>query len=104
DESVLEGTQHPTTLRVAELMRSPRALQDLVDLTPTSDLDALSAIATLLSKGLARVVEAPADEEVKPLLGPAEAHALRTLALRRRGSTPRVAVAKVLVCGGARVV
>lgn len=104
DAGVLDGTQHPITRRVAELLRTPRALQDVVDLTPASDLDVLSAIATLLSKGLARVLEVAAEDAQRPLLGPAEAHALRTLALRRRGSTPSVAVAKLLLCGGARPV
>lgn len=101
EDTRLADDQHPVTARVAHLLSAPRPLQDVVDLTSAHDLDVISVVHTLLSKGVARVVE-DAPEEVAPPLGPAETHALRTLALRRRGSNPRQAVAKVLVCGSAR--
>jgi len=84
-----------------ELLRLPRSLQDVLDLTPAPDLDVLAALSALLSKDVARVVADDSGDGPGPLLGPAEAHALRTLSLRQRGSTPRLAVAKVLLCGGA---
>ncbi|MCI0671085.1 MAG: DUF4388 domain-containing protein [Myxococcaceae bacterium] len=97
----LKGAQHPVTECVVELLRQSRALQDVVDLTPASDLDVLGVVATLLSKGVARVLEeAPEVRGPEPLLGAADAHALRTRALKGRSSTPSVAVAKVLLCGG----
>lgn len=101
EDTQLGEDQHPITARVAHLLRTPRPLQDVVDLTPAHDLDVLTAISTLLNKGVAKVLE-DAPEETAPPLGPAETHALRTLALRRRGSNPRLAVAKVLVCGSTR--
>src|SRR5690606_6965130 len=92
DDALLEGMRQ-TDERARLLPSLPPA--------PAHDLDVLSAIATLLNKGVARVLEEE-PEEIAPALGPAETHALRTLALRRRGSNPRLAVAKVLVCGGVR--
>jgi CheY-like chemotaxis protein len=98
----LPGEQHPVTQRVVELLAQPRALQDVLDLTPVPDLDVLAALGALLSKGVARVLEEGEGRGEGPgtLLGPAEAHALRTRALRgRSGAPPRVVVAKLLLCG-----
>jgi len=96
----LSGDQHPVTSEVVELLRMPRALADVVDLAPSSDLDVLGVLSTLLQKGVARVVEGDSDEGQGPLLGPAEIHALRTRLLRGRGAT-KVAVSKVFICASA---
>lgn len=96
----LSGDQHPVTAEVVELLRVPRALADVVDLAPSSDLDVLAVLSTLLQKGVARAVEGDSDEGQGPLLGPAEIHALRTRLLRGRGTT-KVAVSKVFLCASA---
>lgn len=93
----LAGDQHPVTSEVVELLRLPRPISDVVDLAPSSDLDVLAALSTLLQKGVAREVEEAPDEGRGPLLGPAEIHALRTRLLRGRGAT-RVAISKIFLC------
>lgn len=91
--------QHPVTAQVMELLRQPRALGEVLDLAPATDLDVLGVLATLIQKGVARVAEGDdADAGGGPLLGPAEMHALRGRILR--GKSPmRVATGKVFVCG-----
>ena len=88
---------HPVAAQVLELLHQPRTLAELLDLAPPTDLDVLSALATLMRKGVVRVAEEKDQEVGGPLLGPAEVHALRTRIFRGR-STARSAVAKVFVC------
>ncbi len=97
-EADLSRDQHPVTSQVVELLRQPRALSDLLDLAPATDLDVLTVLHTLMQKGVVRIAEGEADEQ-GPLLGPAEIHALRGRLLRGR-ATLRTAVAKIFVCGG----
>jgi hypothetical protein len=91
--------KHPVTAQVMELLRQPRALGEVLDLAPATDLDVLAVLATLIQKGVARVAEGEdSDAGGGPLLGPAEMHALRGRILR--GKSPmRVAIGKVFVCG-----
>lgn len=95
----LSGEQHPVTAQVVELLRQPRPLAEVLDLAPANDLDVLSVLVTLMQKGVARVAEEEAAGVDGPLLGPAEAHALRARILRGRGAT-RLAVGKIFLCGG----
>lgn len=92
--------QHPVTAEVMELLKRPRALGELLDLAQASDLDVLAALATLLQKGMARVL---AEEESdaggrEPLLGPADMHALRARLLRGRVAA-KLVIGKVFLCG-----
>ncbi|HYV46356.1 MAG TPA: DUF4388 domain-containing protein [Myxococcaceae bacterium] len=89
---------HPVAAQVLELLHQPRTLAELLDLAPPTDLAVLSALATLMQKGVARVAEEKEHQEGGPLLGPAEVHALRTRIFRGRTATARTAVAKVFVC------
>lgn len=95
----LPPEQHPVTAEVVELLRHTRTLAEVVDLAPSTDLDVLAVLGTLLQKGVARVVEGETEEGQGPLLGPAEVHALRTRTLRGRGMA-KVAVSKVFLCAG----
>ncbi len=94
----LSQSQHPVTALVVDLLKQPRTLQELMDLAPATDLDVLSALTTLIQKGVARLAEAAVDEGKGPLLGPAEVHALRSRLFRGKPQS-RQAVAKVFVCG-----
>jgi hypothetical protein len=95
---VVRDQQHPVTAQVMDLLRQPRQLREAVDLSPATDLEVLSALSTLLQKGLARVVEEQDPAGLGPLLGPAEIHALRSRIIRGKASS-KVAVAKVFACG-----
>ncbi|HEY8209977.1 MAG TPA: DUF4388 domain-containing protein [Myxococcaceae bacterium] len=89
---------HPVAAQVLELLHQPRTLAELLDSAPPADLAVLSALATLMQKGVVRVAEEREQGPGGPLLGPAEVHALRTRIFRGRGSGARAAVAKVFVC------
>lgn len=98
EAEVAKDQQHPVTAQIMELLKQPRPLGEVVDLSAATDLEVLSVLSTLLQKGLAKVVE---EQEVAgrgPLLGPAEIHALRARLARGRAST-RTAVAKIFTCG-----
>lgn len=97
-DAALPKDQHPVTAQVVELLREPRAISDILDLAPATDLEVLGVLTTLLQKGVARITELEMDEK-GPLLGPAEVHALRGRVLRGRPA-PGLAVAKVFLCGG----
>ena len=98
-EADLTGDQHPVTAQVVELLRQPRALGEVLDLAPATDLEVVGVLHTLLQKGVARMTEGVEDEGMTgPILGAAEMHALRGRILRGRGST-REATAKLFVCG-----
>jgi len=88
---------HPVAAQVLELLRQPRTLAELLDLALPTDLDVLSALSTLMQKGVVRVAEEEERGQDGPLLGPAEVHALRTRIFHGRPS-PRAAVAKVFAC------
>ncbi|PTL82736.1 DUF4388 domain-containing protein [Vitiosangium sp. GDMCC 1.1324] len=94
----LTQDQHPVTAQVVELLRQPRALGEVLDLAPATDLDVVGVLHTLLQKGVARMAEVLREEGSGPLLGPAELHALRGRILRGRGPS-REATAKLFVCG-----
>jgi CheY-like chemotaxis protein len=94
----LTQDQHPVTAQVVELLRQPRALGEVLDLAPATDLEVVGVLHTLLQKGVARMSEPDRDEGSGPLLGPAELHSLRGRILRGRGPS-REATAKVFVCG-----
>ncbi|WP_257458069.1 DUF4388 domain-containing protein [Archangium lipolyticum] len=96
-EADLTKDQHPVTAQVVELLRQPRALGEVLDLAPATDLEVVGVLHTLLQKGVARMAEGERDEG-GPLMGPAELHALRGRILRGKGPT-REATAKVFVCG-----
>ncbi len=97
-EADLPQDQHPVTAQVVELLRQPRALGEVLDLAPATDLEVLSALVTLMQKGVARVMEGEEEERSEPLLEPAELHALRSRVLR--GKAPlKVVTAKVFICG-----
>lgn len=88
---------HPVTAEVLGLLKTPRRLSEVLDLADSPDLDVLSALTTLLEKGvIVRQEGGPAGEG--PLLGPAEVHALRGKLLRGRAGRGAV-VAKILVVG-----
>ncbi|HVE82398.1 MAG TPA: DUF4388 domain-containing protein [Myxococcales bacterium] len=97
-EVELPTDPHPVAAQVLELLRQPRTLAELLDLAQPTDLDVLSALATLMQKGVVRVAEEEDRDEGGPLLGPAEVHALRTRIFRGRAASTRTAVAKVFVC------
>ncbi|WP_224249693.1 DUF4388 domain-containing protein [Hyalangium gracile] len=93
----LPQDQHPVTAQVVDLLRQPRALGEVLDLAPATDLEVLGVLITLMQKGVARVAEGE-EEGSGPLLGPAELHALRSRVLR--GKSPlKVVTAKVFICG-----
>jgi CheY-like chemotaxis protein len=102
-EADLTKDQHPVTAQVMELLRQPRALGEVLDLAPATDLEVLGVLSTLLQKGVARMAEGESEEGRAPLLGPAELHALRGRILRGRGSS-RDATAKIFVCGSSPAV
>ncbi|HYX89918.1 MAG TPA: DUF4388 domain-containing protein [Myxococcaceae bacterium] len=88
------------TSQVLELLRRPRALGEVVDLSPATDLDVLSRVSALLHDGVLLIDEgAQEDAKAGSLLAPAEVHALRTRLFRSRAPM-RTAVAKIAVCGG----
>jgi CheY-like chemotaxis protein len=97
-EADLSRDQHPVTSQVVELLRQPRAMSELLDLAPATDLAVLTVLSTLMQKGVVRIAEGEGDEQTGPLLGPAEIHALRTRLLRGRSSI-RTPIAKVFICG-----
>ena len=94
----LTKDQHPVTAQVVDLLRQPRALGEVLDLSPATDLEVVGVLLTLLQKGVARMAEGDKEEGNGPLLGPAELHALRGRILRGRGPS-REATAKLFVCG-----
>ncbi len=94
----LTKDQHPVTAQVVELLRQPRALGEVLDLVPAVDLEVLGVLVTLLQKNVAQVAENEPEGRSKPLLGPAELHALRGRVLRGRGPS-KEAIAKVFLCG-----
>lgn len=88
---------HPVTEGVLQLLRSPRRISEVMDLSDAPDLEVLSAIGALLGRGIIERV-AGAELSEGPLLGAAEVHALRGRLMR--GRSPRTTlVAKVVVCG-----
>lgn len=93
----LTQDQHPVTAQVVELLRQPRALGEILDLAPATDLEVVGVLHTLLQKGVTRMAEGR-SEEGAPLMGAAELHALRGRILRGRGPS-REATAKLFVCG-----
>ncbi len=95
----LTQDQHPVTAQVVELLRQPRAVGEVLDLAPATDLEVVGVLHTLLQKGVARMAEGEKEDgNSGPLLGPAELHALRGRMLRGKGSS-REATAKIFVCG-----
>ncbi|HSP81773.1 MAG TPA: DUF4388 domain-containing protein, partial [Myxococcaceae bacterium] len=94
----LTKDQHPVTAQVVELLRQPRALGEVLDLAPATDMEVLGVLSTLLQKGVARMAEGESEGGSAPLMGPAELHALRGRILRGRGPS-RDATAKLFVCG-----
>lgn len=96
-DATLEGGQHPVTAEVARLLRQPRTLSELLDVTSASDFEVLSALKSLLDKGLAELAPAAETPVSGPLLNPAEMHALRARILRGRPAS-REAVGKVVLC------
>jgi len=92
---------HPVTAEVLELLRVPRRISEVLDLTDSPDLEVLAAIGALLARG---IIERVAGAELTdgPLLGAAEVHALRGRLMRGRSSRSTL-ITKVVVCGsGAR--
>lgn len=88
---------HPVTAEVLSLLRVPRRIAELLDLSKAADLEVLAAIGALLTRGLVERV-AGAELGEGPLLGAAEIHALRGRLMR--GRAPRSAfTTKVVVCG-----
>jgi CheY-like chemotaxis protein len=98
-DAAVHTDQHPVTAQVMDLLRQPRSLGDVLDLSAASDHEVLTVLSTLLQKGVARVAE---QEEAQagpgPLLGPADVHALRSRLFRGR-SPARSLVAKIFICG-----
>lgn len=93
---------HPVTAEVLRLMGQPRRVSDVLDLSASPDLEVMGAVKALLESGhlVVKEGEDPAD---RPLLAPAEAHALRARLLRGRAVRGPV-VATIVVCGhGPRV-
>ncbi|MFY2559354.1 DUF4388 domain-containing protein [Corallococcus terminator] len=91
--------QHPVTAQVMDLLRQPRALGEVLDLAPATDLEVLSVLSTLIQRGVARPADVNGtDANANELLGAAEVHALRGRILRTKAPS-RVATAKIFVCG-----
>lgn len=88
---------HPVTAEVLQLLRAPRRITEVLDLTDSPDLEVLSAIGALLQRG---IIERVAGAELTdgPLLGAAEVHALRGRLMRGRSARTTL-VTKVVVCG-----
>lgn len=88
---------HPVTAEVLQLLRAPRRISEVLDLTDSPDLEVLSAIGALLGRG---IIERVAGAELSdgPLLGAAEVHALRGRLMRGRSARTTL-VTKVVVCG-----
>ncbi|MER2564757.1 MAG: DUF4388 domain-containing protein [Myxococcaceae bacterium] len=88
---------HPVTAEVLQLLRAPRRISEVLDLTDSPDLEVLSAIGALLQRG---IIERVAGAELSdgPLLGAAEVHALRGRLMRGRSARTTL-VTKVIVCG-----
>jgi CheY-like chemotaxis protein len=97
-EADLSQEQHPVTAQVVELLRQPRALSEVLDLVPATDLEVVGVVSTLMQKGVAQLAQGESEDMGKPLLGPAELHALRGRLLRGKGNLKQ-ATAKVFVCG-----
>jgi CheY-like chemotaxis protein len=89
---------HAVTAEVLTLLRAPRRLFELLDLTEAPDLEVMAAIGALLQKGVVARQEGGAHGSEGPLLGPAEVHALRAHLLRGRTHAGAV-VAKILLVG-----
>ncbi len=88
---------HPVTAEVLRVLNQSRRVGEVLDLVPAPDLEVLTAMSTLLSKGVVRRHEgAPVPDG--PVLAPAEVHALRARLLRGRPPRPSLE-AKVVVCG-----
>ncbi|ATB49283.1 DUF4388 domain-containing protein [Corallococcus macrosporus] len=95
----LQGDQHPVTQQVVDLIRQPRALGEVLDLAPATDLEVLNVLTTLMQRGVARAADGDGVEATSgELLGAAEVHALRGRILRTRAPA-KVATAKIFVCG-----
>jgi CheY-like chemotaxis protein len=98
--SELPAGLHPVTEQVARLLESPCTLQQVLDATESSDLEAARAVAALLEHGFAMRTPAPAPPPAEvPLLAPDLQHALRLRIGRAqaRGGKP---VGKVILAGG----
>ncbi len=83
-EAALTRDQHPITAEVVRLLAEPRALAELLDLASATDFEVVAAVHALFEKGIARQAPAAEAQAEKPLLGPAELHALRARILRGR--------------------
>lgn len=91
---------HPVTAEVAGLVETPCTLQQVLDLTQASDLEAARAVGALLEHGYAMRTTAPtATRSEAPLLPADLQHALRLRIGRpqARGGKP---VGKVILAGG----
>ena len=97
-DAALTKDQHPVTSQVVDLLRQPRPVGELLDLSPASDLETLRVLTTLLQKSVARVAPDAVEADRGPLLEPAEAHALRAR-VSRGGALHRPVVLKVFVLG-----
>lgn len=88
---------HPVTAEVLQILRVPRRISEILDLSDSPDLEVLSAIGALLSR---EIIERVAGAELTegPLLGAAEVHALRGRLMRGRVARSTL-VTKVVVCG-----
>ena len=89
----------PATSEVLQLLRTPRTLEELLDLSAAPDLDLLRALAILLERGFVR--RGPAalrGPEKVPVLAEAAIGALRARLAGRPGRT--VPTGKVALCGG----
>ncbi|MBI5549746.1 MAG: DUF4388 domain-containing protein [Deltaproteobacteria bacterium] len=98
------GAQHPVTAEVMRLLQEPRALREVLDLAQAPDLEVLSAVASLLDKGIAHVAPAADAPAGGPILNPAEQHTLRARILRGRPATKAVVGKAVLVSESQRAV
>ena len=100
-DTQLPPDQHPVTSQVVEILKFPRTIQELVDLCVATDLEVLSVLSTLFQKGMVAPIKGGRETEgSRPLLGPAEVHALRARIFK--GRTPSMlAIAKVFICCGA---
>jgi hypothetical protein len=98
---------HPVTEQVVAFLAAPgpgglpgpRAVADLIDGCPASDLEAWRALAALLEHGFARRLAAAPPAAPVALLAAHELHALRTRVARGKSSGAQ-AVGKILLAGG----